>query len=92
MIYSRHRHALEREQEEGLQPRIPSIQNSLWLVLFNETPPPPPVRPTPLSGALISVAPVTSFYQKGLQLLLPHYDQNYSFSLTAGGGGGSPWD
>lgn len=36
--------------------------------------------PTPLSGAPISVALLTSFYPKGLQLLLPHYDQLVLFN------------
>lgn len=34
----------------------------------------------PLSGAPISVALLTSFYPKGLQLLLPHYDQLVPFN------------
>lgn len=36
--------------------------------------------PILLSGAPISVALLTSFYPKGLQLLLPHYDQLVLFN------------
>lgn len=50
---------------------IPSILNCLSSVPFERDPP----STNPQSGALIALARVTPFYQKGLQLLLPHYDQ-----------------
>lgn len=50
------------------------MQRSLLPAPLSEAPPPP------LSGAPISVALLTSFYPKGLQLLLPHYDQLVLFN------------
>lgn len=50
------------------------IAKCLSLFWIKPTPSQPPI------GALICLALVTSFYPKGLQLLLPHYEQNLSFT------------
>lgn len=63
-----------------MQLDIPSTQNSWSHVQLRGI----HAQPTPQSGTLIALAPVTSFYQKGLQLLQPHYDQQLH-SLTSSG-------
>lgn len=64
---------------QPLQPCIPTMQRGLLPAPFSEAPPPSRLT-SPLSGAPISVALLTSFYPKGLQLLLPHYGQLVLFN------------
>lgn len=76
IIYFWQRRELKRSGRggEGRHSHIPSMQSSLSLFWIKPTPTQPPV------AALICLALVTSFYPKGLQLLLPHYEQRFPFT------------
>lgn len=76
IIYFWQRRELKRSGRggEGQHCCIPSMQSSLSLFWIKPTPSQPP------AGGLICLALVTSFYPKGLQLLLPHYEQRFPFT------------